>query len=94
MLLNKAASINSPYKEKLSPFECGMEPVSDTRVPFAISFYLVAILFLIFDLEILFMYPLAVTLYQITLVGFWVAMIFLFILTVAFLYELSQGVIE
>nr|YP_007475402.1 NADH dehydrogenase subunit 3 [Microbotryum cf. violaceum BFL-2013]AGE14616.1 NADH dehydrogenase subunit 3 [Microbotryum cf. violaceum BFL-2013] len=64
------------------------------RAPFAIQYYLVGILFLIFDLEIAVLYPLAVTLYQVTSYGFWVAMIFLIFLTVGFVYEFSKGALK
>jgi NADH:ubiquinone oxidoreductase subunit 3 (subunit A) len=64
------------------------------RAPFAISYYLVGILFLIFDLEIAVLYPLAVTLYQVTIYGFWIATLFLVLLTVGFVYELGKGALK
>lgn len=85
---------SNPDPEKLSPYECGFEPFSDARHKFDVRFYLVAILFIIFDLEIAFLFPWAVTLGNIGLVGFWSMMIFLGILTVGFLYEWRKGALE
>ena len=91
LLLNKLVSVNKPYAEKVSPYECGYSPVGDTRGKFSIQFYLVGILFLIFDLEVLFLFPFAVTLYQASLYGFWFVFIFIFVLTIGLVYELSKG---
>jgi len=83
-----------PDAEKLSPYECGFEPFGDARQEFDVRFYLVAILFIIFDLEIIFLFPWAITLGHIGAVGFWPMMIFLFILTVGFIYEWKKGALE
>jgi NADH-quinone oxidoreductase subunit A len=83
-----------PDKEKLSPYECGFEPFSDARRPFDVRFYLVAILFIIFDLEIALLFPWAITLSETAFYGFWSMMVFLFILTIGFLYEWKKGALE
>jgi NADH:ubiquinone oxidoreductase subunit 3 (subunit A) len=94
LLLNKLVSVNKPYAEKVSPYECGYSPVGDTRGKFSIQFYLVAILFLIFDLEAILLFPFAVTLYQVSTYGFWIIFFFLIILTVGLVYELSVGALK
>ena len=83
-----------PDAEKLSSYECGFEPFSDTRGQFDVRFYLVAILFIIFDLEIALLFPWAVSLGNIGLFGFWSMMAFLGVLTVGFLYEWKTGALE
>ena len=83
-----------PDREKLSPYECGFEPFSDARLKFDVRFYLVAILFIIFDLEIAFLFPWAVALNTIGGFGFWSMMIFLAVLTVGFIYEWKKGALE
>ena len=83
-----------PDAEKLSAYECGFPPCSDARAKFDVRFYLVSILFIIFDLEIAFLFPWAVALSDIGLVGFWSMMLFLAILTVGFIYEWKKGALE
>ena len=83
-----------PDKAKLSPYECGFEPFEDARLPFDVRFYLVAILFVIFDLETAFLFPWAVVLRRIGWSGFWAMMIFLAILIVGFVYEWKRGALE
>jgi NADH-quinone oxidoreductase subunit A len=83
-----------PDVEKLSPYECGFEPFEDTRGRFDVRFYLVAILFIIFDLEVAFLFPWAVSLGNIGLLGFWSMMIFLGVLTIGFIYEWRKGALE
>ena len=83
-----------PDSEKLSPYECGFEAFEDTRTKFDVRYYLVAILFIIFDLEIAFLFPWAVVLDQIGMAGFWAMMIFLGILVVGFVYEWKKGALE
>ena len=80
--------------EKLSAYECGFEPFEDSRMVFYVRFYLVAILFIIFDLEIAFLFPWAITLGNIGLLGFSSMMIFLFILTIGFIYEWKKGALD
>ena len=84
----------NPNSEKLSAFECGFEAFDDSRHRFDVRFYLVAILFIIFDLEIAFLFPWAVSLGTIGVFGFWSMMIFLGILTVGFIYEWKKGALE
>jgi len=83
-----------PDSEKLSAYECGFEPFGDTRGKFDVRFYLVAILFIIFDLEMAFLFPWAVSLGNLGLFGFWSMMIFLGILTIGFIYEWRKGALE
>ena len=81
-------------EEKLSPYECGFEAFEDTRMRFDVRYYLVAILFIIFDLEIAFLFPWAVTLDRIGLFGLVAMGIFLIVLTVGFIYEWKKGALE
>ena len=83
-----------PDAEKLSPYECGFEPFDDARGQFDVRFYLVAILFIIFDLEVAFLFPWAVSLSKIGLIGFWSMMSFLAVLTIGFLYEWKKGALD
>ena len=92
--INYLASPKNPDPEKLSAYECGVEPFNDSRIEFDVRFYLVAILFIIFDLEIAFLFPWAISLGQIGLFGFISMMIFLFILTIGFIYEWKKGALE
>ena len=92
--INYAVSPKNPDPEKLSAYECGFSPFSDSRIKFDVRFYLVAILFIIFDLEIAFIFPWAVSLGNIVLLGFYSMMAFLFILTVGFVYEWKKGALE
>lgn len=83
-----------PDAEKLSAYECGFEPFHNARDQFDVRFYLVAILFIIFDLEIAFLFPWAMTLKQIGMTGFIAAVLFLGILTIGFIYEWKKGALE
>lgn len=83
-----------PDPEKVSAYECGFEPQQDARLKFDVRFYLVAILFIIFDLEVAFLFPWAVSLGDIGLFGFWSMIIFLSVLTVGFIYEWKKGALE
>jgi NADH-quinone oxidoreductase subunit A len=83
-----------PDSEKLSAYECGFEPFEDSRGRFDVRFYLVAILFIIFDLEVAFLFPWAVSLSNIGLFGFWSMIVFLAVLTVGFIYEWRKGALE
>jgi len=87
-------SSNRPDSEKLSPYECGFEAFEDSRMKFDVRYYLVAILFIIFDLEIAFLFPWAVVLDQVGMVGFWAMMLFLGVLVVGFIYEWKKGALE
>ena len=84
----------SSYAEKNSTYECGFEPFDDSRGRFEVKFYLVAILFIIFDLEVTFLFPWAVSLGNIGLFGFWSMMFFLLVLTFGFIYEWKKGALE
>jgi NADH-quinone oxidoreductase subunit A len=94
IILNFLFSPKNPDPEKLSAYECGFEAFGDSRMEFDVRFYLVAILFIIFDLEIAFLFPWAVSLGNIGPLGFWSMMIFLFILTVGFVYEWKKGALD
>ena len=80
--------------EKLAPYECGFEAFEDARMRFDVRYYLVAILFILFDLEIAFLFPWAIAQGTIGLVGFWTVMVFLAILTVGFIYEWKKGALD
>lgn len=84
----------NPDSEKISAYECGFEPFSDAHHKFDVRFYLVAILFIIFDLEVAFLFPWAVSLGKTGLFGFWSMVLFLSILTVGFIYEWKKGALE
>ena len=83
-----------PYDDKLAPYECGFEAFEDSRMKFDVRYYLVAILFIIFDLEIAFLFPWAIVLDEIGAFGFWAMMIFLGVLVVGFIYEWKKGALE
>lgn len=85
---------NRPDTEKLSPYECGFEAFNDARSRFDVRFYLVAILFIIFDLEVAFLFPWAVALKEVGVFGFWSMMAFLGLLTIGFIYEWKKGALE
>lgn len=88
----------NPYKEKLSAYECGFDafdaPLTNARHKFDVQYYLIAILFIIFDLEIAFLFPWAVCLEQIGWSGFWSMIIFLSVLTIGFIYEWREGALD
>jgi NADH-quinone oxidoreductase subunit A len=94
VLANFLAAPSNPDPEKLSAYECGFEAFDDSRMEFDVRFYLVAILFIIFDLEIAFLFPWAISLGNIGSLGFWSMMIFLSVLTIGFIYEWKKGALE
>jgi NADH-quinone oxidoreductase subunit A len=94
IVLNFLFSPKNPDPEKLSAYECGFEAFGDSRMEFDVRFYLVAILFIIFDLEIAFLFPWAISLGEIGSLGFWSMMTFLFVLTVGFVYEWKKGALD
>ena len=94
IIINFILSPKKPDPEKLSAYECGFDAFDDSRMQFDVRFYLVAILFIIFDLEIAFLFPWAITLGSIGSLGFWSMMIFLFVLTVGFIYEWKKGALD
>jgi len=87
-------SISKPDVEKLSIYECGFDPYEDARNSFDIKFYLVAILFIIFDLEVMFLFPWIISLSQITSIGFWIMIDFLIELVIGFVYAWKVGSLE
>ena len=84
----------NPDPEKLSAYECGFEAFDDARMKFDVRFYLVSILFIIFDLEVAFLFPWAVAFKEVGLFGFWSMMLFLAVLTIGFIYEWKKGALE
>ena len=94
ILINFISSPNNPDPEKLSAYECGFDAFDDSRMEFDVRFYLVAILFIIFDLEIAFLFPWAISLGKIGIFGFWSMMVFLAVLTIGFIYEWKKGALE
>jgi len=94
VLLGRLLGPNRPDSEKLSPYECGFEAFEDARMRFDVRYYLVAILFILFDLEIAFLFPWAVVLDQIGMFGFVSMLLFLGILVVGFVYEWKKGALE
>ncbi len=92
--LSYLIALKKPDREKLSQYECGFEAFSEARGKFDVRFYLVAILFIIFDLEIAFLFPWAISLKAIGHFGFWSMMIFLGVLTIGFIYEWKKGALE
>src|ERR1700729_2429958 len=94
LALNILLAAHKPDESKVSAYECGFSPVyGQTRSTFQIHFYIVAMLFLIFDLEILLLFPLALTLYQVSTFGFSIAIIFFIVLTIGFVLEIGSGAI-
>ena len=93
-LLSFVVGDSHPDQGKLSAYECGFEAFYDDRGRFDVRFYLVAILFIIFDLEVAFLFPWGITLGKIGLFGFWSMMIFLTVLTIGFIYEWKKGALE
>ena len=94
VVVNFILSPKKPDPEKLSAYECGFEPFEDSRMEFDVRFYLVAILFIIFDLEIIFLFPWAVAFDQVGLFGFLSMMFFLLVLTIGFAYEWMKGALD
>jgi NADH-quinone oxidoreductase subunit A len=94
MVLGRLLGPHRPDPEKLSPYECGFEAFEDARMKFDVRYYLVAILFILFDLEIAFLFPWAIVIKDIGLAGFLAMMLFLAILTVGFVYEWMKGALE
>jgi NADH-quinone oxidoreductase subunit A len=94
LLLSRLVSPSKPDSQKNSPYECGFEAFEDARMKFDVRYYLVAILFILFDLEIAFLFPGAVVLQEIGLFGFIAMMIFLGVLVIGFIYEWMKGALE
>ena len=95
LALNVLLAVHRPDEAKVSAYECGFQPIyGQTRASFQIHFMVVALLFLIFDLEILLLFPIAVTLYQVSTFGFSIAIIFFIVLTIGFVLEIGSGAID
>ena len=94
MVLPLVLAPSRPDPEKLSAYECGFPAFDDARMKFDVRFYLVAILFIIFDLEVSFLFPWAVAFGDLGLFGFWSMMVFLAVLTIGFIYEWKKGALE
>ena len=94
IIANFLASPSNPDPEKLSAYECGFEQLGDSRMKFDVRFYLVTLLFIIFDLEVTFLFPWAITFGTLGLVGFISMMIFLGVLTIGFIYEWKKGALD
>src|SRR3990167_9023152 len=92
--ISRLLGVHRPDSEKLSPYECGFEAFEDARMKFDVRYYLIAILFILFDLEIAFLFPWAIVLQEIGWFGFWAMMVFLAILVVGFIYEWMKGALE
>jgi len=93
-IIARITKVDAPSEEKLSPFECGFGEFEDARMRFDVRFYLVAILFIVFDLEVAFLFPWAVVLHKIGLAGFVAMGVFLLLLVVGFIYEWKKGALE
>ena len=94
LLAAAVIAIRNPDPEKVSAYECGFNAFDDARMKFDVRFYLVSILFIIFDLEIAFLFPWAVAFQDISMIGFWSMIVFLGVLTVGFAYEWKKGALE
>ena len=94
MLSALVIAVRNPDSEKTSPYECGFNAFDDARMKFDVRFYLVAILFIIFDLEVAFLFPWAAGFQYVGILGFWSMIVFLSILTVGFVYEWKKGALE
>lgn len=93
-LVTKLLGRYKPYDQKNRPFECGFDAFEDARMKFDVRFYLVAILFIVFDLEIAFLFPWAIVIDSIGWFGFWSMMVFLGLLVIGFIYEWKKGALE
>lgn len=94
LLLGRFLGPNRPDPEKNSPYECGFEAFDDARMKFDVRYYLVAILFILFDLEIAYLFPWAIANGHVGLVGFWTVIVFLAVLTAGFVYEWKKGALD
>jgi NADH:ubiquinone oxidoreductase subunit 3 (subunit A) len=87
-------AIQNPYIEKISAYECGFEPFEDARNEFNVSFYIVAILFIIFDVEVIYLFPWCLTLNYIGFFGIWSMIFFIILLSIGFIYEIINGALN
>ena len=93
-LLGRILGPHKPDAQKLSPYECGFEAFEDARMKFDVRYYLVAILFILFDLEVAFLVPWAVAMREVGMLGFWSMMIFLGVLTIGLVFEWKKGALD
>ena len=93
-VLGRVLAPHKPDAQKLSQYECGFEAFGDARMQYSVRYYLVAILFILFDIEVAFMFPWAASMREIGIVGFWAGMMFLGILTVGLAYEWKKGALD
>ena len=94
LILNFLLAPHNPYQEKLSAFECGFHSFLQTRLPFTISFFIYALIYLLLDLEILLVYPFSVSEYENNIYGLSIALIFIIIITIGFVFELGKGALK
>jgi len=94
VILSWIIGYRKPTRAKLSPYECGMTPVGDTRERFSVKFYLVAMIFILFDVEAVFLYPWAIILRQLKMFGFWEMLVYIAIVLVGFFYIWKKGVLD
>ena len=94
VILPQLLAVKKPQKDKLSSYECGFDPFIDAREPFYVKFYLIAILFIIFDVEIIYFFPFIFSIMQISYIGLFVMYIFLVILGIGFMYEWKKGSLD
>jgi NADH-quinone oxidoreductase subunit A len=94
VVANELLAIKRPYREKLIPYECGLDPSGDARIPFKIKFYLIALIFLVFDVEVVFLYPWAVIFENLGWFGFVEIVIFVGMLLIAYIYAWSEGALK
>jgi NADH-quinone oxidoreductase subunit A len=94
VLLSWLVGQRRPTRAKMSPYECGMTPVGDARAPFNVKFYMVAMLFILFDVEAVFLYPWAVILRELKMFGFWEMLVYIAIVLVGFFYIWKKGVLD
>jgi NADH-quinone oxidoreductase subunit A len=94
LLLSVFVGVKRPTREKLSPYECGIPPVGDARERFSISFYLIGMLFILFDVEVAFLYPWAVVFKELSWFGFWAMFLYLAILLAGFIYVWKKGALD
>jgi len=93
-VLGRILAPHNPDEQKLSPYECGFEAFEDARMKFDVRYYLVAILFILFDLEVAFLVPWAVAMHDVGMLGFWAMMIFLGVLTLGLVFEWKKGALD
>ncbi len=94
ILINRFLSPQNPTREKLLPYECGLDPIDDAREKFHVKYYLIALIFLVFDVEIVFLYPWAIAFEKLGQFAFWEVLIFILLLLIAYVYAWEEGGLE